>query len=162
MKKDQDTLQTTITVVNTGADGYAEIPVLYYKGYQAKDEATGELLPVVGGDNNVVRIEIPAGYKGTLYITFHSPWYWRAAEAISAVTILFVLYSIVKGSASRKKQEDNKGKDSTQPGAAQQNSVPQKNRQQMKQQEKESSKVQKKKEQTKESNKQSGKEAEGR
>jgi len=161
-EKGQDTLQTTITVVNTGADGYAEIPVLYYKGYQAKDEATGELLPVVGGDNNVVRIEIPAGYNGTLYITFHSPWYWRAAEAISAATILFVLYSIVKCRASRKKQENNKGKDSTQPGAAQQNSVPQKNRQQMKQQEKESSKGQKKKEQTKESNKQSGKEAEGR
>lgn len=161
-EKGQDTLQTTITVVNTGADGYAEIPVLYYKGYQAKDEATGELLPVVSGDNNVVRIEIPAGYNGTLHIAFHSPWYWRAAEAISAVAILFVLYSIVKGRASRKEQEDNKGKDSIQPGAAQQNSVQQENRRQMKQQEKESSKAQKKKEQTKESNKQSGKEVEGR
>ena len=161
-EKGQDTLQTTITVVNTGADGYAEIPVLYYKGYQAKDEATGELLPVVSGDNNVVRIEIPAGYNGTLHIAFHSPWYWRAAEAISAVAILFVLYSIVKGRASRKKQEDNKGKDGIQPGAAQQNSVQQENRRQMKQQEKESSKAQKKKEQTKESNKQSGKEVEGR
>ncbi len=106
-EKGQDTLQTTITVVNTGADGYAEIPVLYYKGYQAKDEATGKLLPVVSGDNNVVRIEIPAGYNGTLHIAFHSPWYWRAAEGISVVAILFVLYSIVKGSASRKKQEDN-------------------------------------------------------
>ena len=70
---------------SSGADGYAELPLLYYRGYQAKDMETGEIFAVSDGENHVVRAEVPAGYQGTLYISFVSPWYWRMAEVVTAI-----------------------------------------------------------------------------
>ena len=63
-------------------DSYIEFPLLYYGGYRAFDE-TGKALPVVSGDNHVVRVILPAGYTGGVTAGFVSPGYWRIAELIS-------------------------------------------------------------------------------
>jgi len=88
----------TVFCENRGAaDGYVELPLLYYRGYQAKDEETGMIFTGQDGENHVVRIELPAGYKGTLYASFVSPWYWRAAELASLLAWCAFLAWCVKG-----------------------------------------------------------------
>lgn len=69
-------------------EGYAELPLLLYKGYQAMDEGTGERLDVVFGSNNEVRVLLPPEYAGHVIVRFVSPFYWRIAEVISLLTIL--------------------------------------------------------------------------
>lgn len=87
-EKGQYTLRTTVRVTNGGKDGYVELPLLYYKGYDAKVTETGRHLPVTEGSNSAVRVEIPEGLSGTIQVWFHEPWYWRAAELISALAVL--------------------------------------------------------------------------
>lgn len=68
------------------AEGYVELPLLYYKGYQAADPESGERFAVSDGENHVVRVEVPGGYRGKIYTSFCSPWYWRAAEAATLMS----------------------------------------------------------------------------
>lgn len=70
--------------------GYIELPLLYYKGYQALDVQTGEKLSVICGDNNVVRVIIPANYQGSIQIQFCDLWYYRLAEVISVITLIWL------------------------------------------------------------------------
>lgn len=104
-EKGQYTLRTTVRVTNRGNDGYVEFPLLYYKGYDAKAEETGQHLPVTAGNNSVVRVGIPEGLSATITVWFHEPWYWRAAEAVSA---LAVLYMASGGLLKRKVQKQNR------------------------------------------------------
>lgn len=64
-------------------EGYVDLPLLYYTGYQAKVEETGERLSVTGGDNHVVRVSLPAGFEGTVKVGFVSPVHWRLSEVVS-------------------------------------------------------------------------------
>ena len=75
---------TELYCENAGSvKGYVELPLLYYRGYQARDMKTGNALIVSDGENHVVRVEVPEGYRGNIYTSFCSPWYWRAAEAVT-------------------------------------------------------------------------------
>lgn len=77
---------------DNGRDGqYIELPLLYYKGYQAV-ESGGETLQVVCGDNNVVRVMVPSGFQGIIEVNFKGFWYWRAAELISVLTACLLLF----------------------------------------------------------------------
>lgn len=88
-EKGQHTLQTDVTISNSGDDSYVELPLLYYRGYRARDRKTGEMLPVTAGDNSVVRVLVPQGYQGSLHVSFVSPWYWRTSEVLSLLTMVF-------------------------------------------------------------------------
>lgn len=68
--------------------GILRLPLLYYKGYTAKDKNTGIKLNMAKGENNRGEVLIPAGYTGELMVTFEEPWYWRTSEA---VTIIFLI-----------------------------------------------------------------------
>ena len=68
--------------------GYVEVPLLYYKGYQAKSLEDGQTFAVTDGDNHVVRIKVPEKYSGNIMVDFVSPWDWRLAEVISLVFII--------------------------------------------------------------------------
>lgn len=81
----------TCQVTNTDEDGYAEFPLLLYKGYEAKHAETGEKLTITTGRNNAVRVEIPSGFSGTVNVSFKEPIYWRIAEIISALSVLALL-----------------------------------------------------------------------
>ena len=67
------------------AEGYVELPLFSYKGYQAVDE-NGREMELSDGENGVLRLTVPAGYEGTVEVDFVSPWYWRLSELISLLT----------------------------------------------------------------------------
>jgi hypothetical protein len=69
---------------------YTDYPLQNYKGYEACD-AEGRRLAISNGDNNRVRVSIPAGYSGTVRVYFQEPWYWRASELLSLAYLLCLL-----------------------------------------------------------------------
>lgn len=78
----------TLTCKNTSdSDSYIEVPLLYYSQYRAKDEM-GNVMSLVYGDNNVMRLLLPAGYQGTVHIHYRQPVFWRICEIISVLTFL--------------------------------------------------------------------------
>lgn len=77
-------LTVDVRCVSTGAEpGGMDLPLLYYKGYRAWDKETGQEFNVCAGENFSVRVELPAGYSGTVRTAFVSPFYWRMAEMVS-------------------------------------------------------------------------------
>lgn len=72
---------------NSQERGEIEVPLLYYKGYAACDDTSGEKLEVGPGTNNRVKIVLQPGYKGSIELKFVEPIYWRIAEIISLVFI---------------------------------------------------------------------------
>ncbi len=80
---------TTIvaTVANGAAEGYVELPLLYYDGYVAED-TQGLELTLEKGTNNVIRLLVPANYEGEVKVAFREPVIWRIAEVVSAVMVV--------------------------------------------------------------------------
>lgn len=96
-------LRAELSCVNSsGQEGYVELPLLHYYGYRAYGE-NGELA-VCKGDNNVVRVMIPAGCSTKVTVQFVSPWYWRAAEGVSWLGAVWILFVCLKH-AERGKHE---------------------------------------------------------
>ena len=69
------------------SEQYVELPLLMYPGYQALAADTKQKLAVTYGDNNVVRVMIPAGFEGIVKVTFAGKWYWTVAEILSVLTL---------------------------------------------------------------------------
>ena len=82
----------------TGAsEGYLEAPLFYYPGYGAYDkEQKEQKFEVTRGENNQVRVSLPAGYEGTVEIAFREPAGWRIAELISLLTVLCLLLTGIR------------------------------------------------------------------
>ena len=90
------TKKDSLYVVNSNSnDSYVDVPLLFYKGYQARDTNSGESLMVTQGENGKVRVNLPAGYAGEFSVSFVSPWYWRAAEIISLLCVLVLGASVL-------------------------------------------------------------------
>lgn len=89
-------IRLKITCVNQSKqEQEMEVPLLYYKGYSAsgKDlDGTKKKLTVGSGNNQVVRIQIPAGFDGIITIDFKEPLYWRIAEGISLMAVFLTIY----------------------------------------------------------------------
>ena len=66
-------------------------PVLYYGGYQARDLDSHVKFKTSVGDNGRVAVMIPKGYQGAVHLGFCEPWWWRIAEAVSAVTLILMV-----------------------------------------------------------------------
>lgn len=82
-----------------------EVPLLYYKGYQAvgiQENGSSFLMEVSAGTNNVVSIQVEAYADCDVRLEFHEPWYWRIAEIISLVVTGIVLWYICKKYLRRK------------------------------------------------------------
>lgn len=71
----------------SGEEGYVELPLLWYSNYRAKDMA-GESLTLTAGNNNVIRVSVPAGYFGDVTVKYQHLVSWRIAEIISLVSLL--------------------------------------------------------------------------
>lgn len=80
-------------VNDTDQDSYVDLPLLLYKGYQAVDIGTGQKMQVTAGDNQEVRVLIPAHYEGNVRVHFVSPPYWRISEIVSLVTVAVMVMS---------------------------------------------------------------------
>ncbi|MDO4303556.1 MAG: hypothetical protein Q4D94_06525 [Bacillota bacterium] len=81
-----------VTCRAEGPEAFLEVPMFYYPGYTAYDlNTTGEIMEVVRGSNNRIRVKLPEGYEGTVRIRFKEPVSWRIAELISVLTMLGIL-----------------------------------------------------------------------
>ncbi len=74
-------------VNNSAEEGFADLPILAYPYYYATDGNVSYALSA--GDNNKLRIMLPAGTDAVIKIRFREPVYWRIAELLTVVSILF-------------------------------------------------------------------------
>ena len=79
-------LTATFTCQSTDG-GTVTVPILYYPYYQAGDEAGNALTVTQDPESKMVRVDVPAGYSGTIRVSYAEPWFWRAAEAVSLLTL---------------------------------------------------------------------------
>ena len=83
----------TIECENFGmTEGEILLPVLNYDGYEARN-SDGEELVVLDGDNNRIRLIVPAGYKGDISVSFVEPLLWRSAEIISLIFLAVMVWA---------------------------------------------------------------------
>lgn len=94
-------------VNSRNTENYADLPLLLYKGYRGEDAGTGESLAVLPGENNLVRVAVPANYDGTIRVYFASPFYWRISELITAAAVAAL---IVNGCRKLRHSDEEKGK----------------------------------------------------
>ncbi|MBQ7825962.1 MAG: hypothetical protein IJ337_06390, partial [Clostridia bacterium] len=76
----KDSTEITAELVSAGG-GAVEFPLFAFDGYKA--ELDGHEIAIARGDNNRIRVEIPAGASGQLRIWFEGKLLWRIADAVS-------------------------------------------------------------------------------
>ena len=91
-----------LTVENDGDAADISVPIFNYGHYYAADEATGNAYALGTGENARITLNIPAGYTGTIVISYHAPVYWCAFELVS---LLALIGSIGWGVSQRKKKQ---------------------------------------------------------
>ncbi|MCD8325373.1 MAG: hypothetical protein LUC90_01450, partial [Lachnospiraceae bacterium] len=82
--------------VDNASDGTAliDLPLFCYDNYIAYDTQTGESISITTGENNRIRLNVPAGYTGTIRVEYHFRKLWLLAIGVSAaVTVLLLLYA---------------------------------------------------------------------
>lgn len=75
---------------SASTDAYVEFPLWDYKYYKCVDMRENTEFLVTDGENHKIRVNLPEDYQGTLHVFFEEPWYWRAAETVSLLTLLSV------------------------------------------------------------------------
>lgn len=85
-----------VQLINSGFETAIEVPRINYKGYQATHLESGEKMTISDGKSGRIKIDIPAGFSGTISIKFISPWYWRLAELVSLLTLSILILSNTK------------------------------------------------------------------
>lgn len=90
------------TVENAGESCYVLLPLMNYKGYRVTSEdglVTNEQLST--GDDMTVRIDLPEGSSGRISVRYTGFWYWRLAETVSLVSIVFLTVLICRNKRRR-------------------------------------------------------------
>lgn len=77
----RDGRTTTVTCSTGDGEGFVDLPLLYYPGYHTD---TGTLYP---SEQGLVGLAVPAGFEGTVTVTWREPKRWLAADLVSAVTL---------------------------------------------------------------------------
>lgn len=84
-------------VENGGTEGYVLLPLQAYKGYSVTSEGNSITNRNLSrGEGAVVRVDIPAGYSGKVSVRYAGFWYWRVAEAVTVITILYLVWIVLK------------------------------------------------------------------
>ncbi len=97
---------TTITIRlenDTETTKHIELPLTGYLGYSISSVA-GDLGPYITeerGNHQDLRIAVPAGFSDRIRVSYTGPVYFKIADWISAISILFLL---MKGISGRVKQ----------------------------------------------------------
>lgn len=90
----RDGRTTTVACTTGDVQGFVELPLLYYPGYRAD---TGTLYPSAHG---LVGLAVPAGFEGTVTVTWREPKRWLAADLVSLVSAA----ALAAGALYRRKQ----------------------------------------------------------
>lgn len=86
-----------MTVESGDAEGYVLLPLMNYKGYAVtSNDGIINKDHLVMNEEGVVRVNIPADYSGTLQVSYRGCWYWRVAELVSLVCIVYLVIMIWK------------------------------------------------------------------
>ena len=94
-------------VTASSLEGYIDFPLTRYKYYICKDNATGELLEISSGYNNMIRITVPAGFDSNISVYFKEPLHWRISELLSLLTFaVLCCLPLVRGYRSRQTAEE--------------------------------------------------------
>jgi hypothetical protein len=92
----QKGITATIRCANTsGEESYIELPLLYYEQYHAYD-GDGNELAVTPGTINLVRITVPAGFDGTITVSYEYPVSWILSEVLSLLVLLGLIILAVR------------------------------------------------------------------
>lgn len=98
---EREYLTYRVAAVNTSEkDKEIMLPVLYYTGYCARDMQTKTELVTYMGDNGCVAVRVPGNYEGSFEMKFYVAWYWRAAEAVSLLSL--TVYVICRTGAAER------------------------------------------------------------
>lgn len=79
-------------------------PLAYYPDYQCEDKETGTVYETFRGTNNRLCVVLPSNYDGTLWVRFKEPWFWRASELISLISLLVIVGIIVREKRGKAKR----------------------------------------------------------
>lgn len=71
--------------------GTVELPLFNYKGYRVTDDS-GNKYEIHDGNMDLISIDVPAGFDGNLITRFVEPWYWRLAELVSFLTVVWAVW----------------------------------------------------------------------
>lgn len=81
-----------MTVENTvDTEASITLPMFLWPGFEARDISTGEELQLQYAEQMLMQVVLPAGYQGSIYVSFHTPVIWRVAEAVSVITAAAIL-----------------------------------------------------------------------
>ena len=61
------------------------VPLVGYRDYRAS--ANGQALPLTRAENGQLLLTLPAGFTGSVCVSFTEPLFWRGAEAVSALSL---------------------------------------------------------------------------
>ena len=61
------------------------LPLVGYRDYRAS--ANGQALPLTRAENGQLLLTLPAGFTGSVCVSFTEPPFWRGAEAVSALSL---------------------------------------------------------------------------
>ena len=77
------------------AESRITFPLFDYDGFRATVD--GREIAVERGSNNRVSVVLPAGTSGALKIWFAGKGWWRVGDAVSAATLIGLLFWMKKG-----------------------------------------------------------------
>ncbi len=103
---EKEYLHVEMDCVNTGEqEGYVELPMLHYTGYRAYVQSTGEELSTMKGTNHLVRVVLPAGFRGEVEVKFVPPVLWRASEGITYAWWIFICVVVIRKQVRKWKEK---------------------------------------------------------
>lgn len=73
---------TTVTCSTDAAEGFVELPLLYYPGYRTD---TGTLY---ASEHGLVGLAVPGDFTGTVTVTWQEPKRWLAADLVSLLSLV--------------------------------------------------------------------------
>lgn len=71
-------------------DAWVEFPIMNYKNYAAYGEF-GRSFEITDGENNVIRVLLPAAYSGIVKVVYEIPGIYRAADICSLITVIVMI-----------------------------------------------------------------------
>ena len=95
-EKIQNSGTITLGCSNDGIKAsYVDVPLLYYKGYNAIVSGSNEELQITSGNDMRIRIVIPSGFSGVISIRIHESLTWYICDIVSALGLIFVMSTCI-------------------------------------------------------------------
>jgi len=86
-------------------DDFIECSLIYYPGYEAKSVETGEKFKVSSGNNQMLRVNVPAGFSGEIQVDFVGRPIWKITDILSAC-LWFVCVLLIGRSVYKRKNRE--------------------------------------------------------